>query len=147
MFELSSIWQALSDNKIIFGVILVVVGFIMLFYGILMTHLMIFLTAYFLTFAVLASIFTAFLTPESSTIAIYFSLLLILFLSTLAAYGLTKLVNVSIFFIGACTSYVMQFSVSSSQPSLIPSSAKSSISTPSGPSLSLRCSSRSPLAC
>lgn len=74
----------------------------MLFYGILMTHLMIFLTSYFLTFAVLASILSAFLTPESSRIAIYFSLLLIIFLSTLVAYGLTKLVNVSVFFIGAC---------------------------------------------
>lgn len=74
----------------------------MLFYGILMTHLMIFLTSYLLTFAVLASIFSAFLTPESSRIAIYFSLLLIIFLSTLVAYGLTKLVNVSVFFIGAC---------------------------------------------
>jgi hypothetical protein len=42
------------------------------------------------------------LRPDSSTIAIYFSLLFILFLSTLIAYGLTKLVNVSIFFIGAC---------------------------------------------
>lgn len=79
----------------------------MLFYGILMTHLMIFLTSYFLSFAILASIFTAFLTPNSSRIVIYFSLLLILFLSTLIAYGLTRLVNVSIFFIGACIIIVL----------------------------------------
>ena len=75
----------------------------MLFYGILMTHLMIFLTAYFLSFAVLIIIFSAILTPDSSRIAIYFSLLFILFLSTLIAYALTRLVNVSIFCIGACT--------------------------------------------
>jgi|JI9StandDraft_2_1071091.scaffolds.fasta_scaffold1078113_1 hypothetical protein len=103
VFELSSLWTALEDNKFIFGIVMFVVGFVMLFYGILMTHLMIFLTAYFLTFAVLASIFTAFLTPDSSRVAIYFSLLFIIFLSTLSAYGLSKLVNVSIFFIGACS--------------------------------------------
>lgn len=103
MFELSSIWSALTENKFIFGVVLFVVGFIMLFFGILMTHLMIFIAAYFLSFAVLLGIFTAFLRPDSSTVAIYFSLLFILFLSTLIAYGLTKLVNVSVFFIGACT--------------------------------------------
>lgn len=105
VFELSSIWSALTDNLLIFGFILFVVGFIMLFYGILMTHLMIFLAAYFLSFAILFGIFTAFLSPDSSTIAIYFSLLLILFLSTLTAYSLTKLVNVSVFFIGACNIY------------------------------------------
>jgi hypothetical protein len=78
------------------------VGFVMLFFGVLMTHLMIFITAYFLSFAVLALISSSFLRPDSSTIAIYFALLLILFLSTLIAYSLTRLVNVSIFFIGAC---------------------------------------------
>ena len=103
VFEISSIWTALSDNKLIFGLVLFALGFVMLFYGILMTHLMIFLTAYFLGFAVLIIIFSAILTPESSRITIYFSLLFILFLSTLIAYALTRLVNVSIFCIGACT--------------------------------------------
>lgn len=79
----------------------------MLFYGILMTHLMIFLTAYFLAFAVLVSIFSAILTPESSRVTIYFSLLLILFLSTAIAYGLTRLVNVSIFCIGAFLGFML----------------------------------------
>jgi len=74
----------------------------MLFYGILMTHLMIFLAAYFLSFAALMGIFSAFLGPDSNRIAIYFSLLFILFISTLVAYALTRLVDVSIFFIGAC---------------------------------------------
>lgn len=63
LFEISSLWTALSDNEFIFGVVLFVIGFIMLFYGILMTHLMIFLAAYFLSFAVFTGIFTAFLTP------------------------------------------------------------------------------------
>lgn len=74
----------------------------MLFFGILMTHLMIFIAAYFLSFAGLTGVFTAFLGPNSSTLLIYFSLLLILFLSTLIAYCLTRLVNVSVFLIGAC---------------------------------------------
>ena len=104
VFEISTLWRAISENKMIFGVLLFVIGFIMLFYGILMTQLMIFLTAYILTFAVLSGISTAFLTPESSKLAIYFALLFILFLSTLAAYGLAKMVNLSIFFIGASKS-------------------------------------------
>ena len=109
VFQLSSIWTAISDNAWIFGIILIMVGFIMLFFGVLMTHLMIFISAYFLSFAILGSIFTAILGPESSRVGIYFSLLLILFLSTLFAYGLTKLVNVSIFFIGACKTISIQF--------------------------------------
>jgi hypothetical protein len=79
-----------------------IVGFVMLFFGVLMTPLMIFIAAYFLSFATLALIASTFLRPDSSTITIYFALLGILFLSTLIAYGLARLVNVSIFFIGAC---------------------------------------------
>lgn len=83
----------------------------MLFYGIFMTHLLIFVSAYVLTFVVLAWIFSSFLTPYSSQITIYFSLLIILFLSTLVAYTLSKLVNISIFFIGACKYKFIQFLV------------------------------------
>jgi len=102
VFQLSSIYAAISDNSWIFGIILIAVGFIMLFFGVLMTHVVIFVSAYFLSFAVLVSIFTAFMGPESSRLAIYFALLLVLFLATLIAYALTRLVNVSIFLIGAC---------------------------------------------
>jgi hypothetical protein len=55
-----------------------------------------------LSFVVLGAIFTLILSPDSSLVAIYFSLLLILFLSTVIAYGITKLVGLSIFFVGAC---------------------------------------------
>lgn len=132
VFELSSIWSALTDNLFFFGIILFLVGFIMLFYGILMTHLMIFIAAYFLSFAILFGLFTAFLTPESSSVAIYFSLLLILFLSTLIAYSLTKLVNVSIFFIGACKIMLIQCLDLFWQPSLIQSSVRSLVYTQYG---------------
>lgn len=112
VFELSSIWKAISDNLLIFGSILVIVGFIMLFFGVLMTHLMIFIAAYFLSFAVLTLIASTFLRPDSTTIMIYFALLIILFLSTLIAYSLTKLVRVSIFCIGACKYTIIQSLVS-----------------------------------
>lgn len=72
-----------------------------------MIHLMIFITTYFLSFGVLLGLFSAFLSPESSKAIIYFSLLLILFLSTLIAYGLAKVVDFSIFFIGACNFYLI----------------------------------------
>ena len=115
VFELSSIWRALSENKLVFGVVLVIIGFVMLFFGILMTHLMIFITAYMLSFAALATLFTAFLRPDSNTLEIYFALLFILFASTLIAYSMTKLVKVSIFFIGACKSAITQSLALSSQ--------------------------------
>ena len=75
----------------------------MLFYGLLMINLTVFIAGYFISFALLAAIFTIFLGPNSSSIAVYFSLIFILLASTLIAYGLTKLINISIFFIGACT--------------------------------------------
>jgi len=74
----------------------------MLFFGILMTHLMIFLASYFMSFALLIGIATAFIGPDSSKLVIYFTLLFILFLATVIAYSLTRLVNFSVFFIGAC---------------------------------------------
>lgn len=74
----------------------------MLFFGVLTTHLTIFFASYFLSFAIIGGIFTVFLRPDSSGIVVYFCLLLILFLSTLVAYGLSRLVNVSLFFVGAC---------------------------------------------
>lgn len=86
----------------ILGIILFIIGFQMLFYGLLMINVTVFIAGYFISFAILGGIFTVFLGPNSSSIAVYFSLLFILLASTLIAYGLTKLINVSIFFIGAC---------------------------------------------
>ena len=74
----------------------------MLFYGLLMLNVTVFIAGYFISFALLAAIFTVFLGPTSSSIAVYFSLLFILLTSTLIAYGLTKLISISIVFIGAC---------------------------------------------
>lgn len=107
IFTMQSIWQTLDNNKIIFGIILFIIGFIMLFYGVLMIHLMVFLATFFLSFAALLGIFSAFLNPESSKAIIYFSLLFILFVSTLIAYGLARMVNFSVFFIGACKNIVI----------------------------------------
>ncbi len=67
-----------------------------------MINVTVFIAGYFISFAIYGGIFTVFLGPDSSSIAVYFSLLFILLASTLSAYGLTKLINVSIFFIGAC---------------------------------------------
>jgi hypothetical protein len=81
-------------------------GFNMLFYGLLMINLTVFIAGYFISFAILGGIFTVFLTPDTSSITVYFSLLFLLLASTLIAYGLTKLINVSIFFIGACNNFI-----------------------------------------
>lgn len=73
----------------------------MLFYGLLMINITVFICGYFISFAVYGGIFTVFIGPDTGTITVYFALLFILLASTLTAYGLTKLINVSIFFIGA----------------------------------------------
>lgn len=80
----------------------------MLFYGLLMINLTVFIAGYFISFAILGGIFTVFLGPNSSSISVYFSLLFILLASTLIAYGLTKLINLSIFFIGACNHIIIK---------------------------------------
>lgn len=47
------------------------------------------------------AVFTVIISPHSSTIVIYLCFLFILFVSTLLAYGITKLVGISLFFVGA----------------------------------------------
>jgi hypothetical protein len=54
-----------------------------------------------ITFAVLGAILTVFVGPYSSTFIIYFAFLMLLFTATMLAYGVTKLMGISIFFVGA----------------------------------------------
>ena len=91
-----------GPNIILWSIIVFLLGFQLLFYGLLMINVTVFIAGYFISFAIYGGIFTVFLGPDSSSIAVYFSLLFILLASTLSAYGLTKLINISIFFIGAC---------------------------------------------
>src|SRR5690606_32000314 len=91
VFQISSLWTTLEEHSVIFGIILFVLGFQMLFYGLLMINVTVFIAGYFISFAILGGIFTVFLGPDSSSIAVYFSLLFILLASTLIAYGLTKI--------------------------------------------------------
>lgn len=102
VFQISSLWTTLEEHQVILGIILFLLGFQLLFYGLLMINVTVFIAGYFVSFAIYGGIFTVFLGPDSTSIAVYFSLLFILLASTLTAYGLTKLINVSIFFIGAC---------------------------------------------
>jgi hypothetical protein len=52
---------------------------------------------------VLGSLLTLFISPDSSTITIYGSFIVLLFISCFIGYGATKLIGLSVFFIGACT--------------------------------------------
>lgn len=115
--------MTLQSHSLVLGVVMVLLGTVMLFYGILMTHLVIFLATYCLCLAVLVGVATAFLSANSSSIAIYFTLLLIVALSTLAAYALTRLVKVSLFFVGGSKHALTQFSASCWPLSPTPSSA------------------------
>lgn len=73
-----------------------------LFFGRAMLVVTIFVAGYFITFVILAAISSLFLKPTTSSIIVYFSLLFVLFLCTVVAYGCTKLIKFSIFLIGAC---------------------------------------------
>lgn len=102
--EISSLWEALYDNAIIFGIVLFGAGITELFFGRKMLNPTIFIAAYCLSFAVLGGILSGFvLKPDSSLILIYFSLLLALFLSSCIAYVVMGMTHISMFVVGACT--------------------------------------------
>ncbi len=101
VFQVSNIWKVFEDNWIIIGLIMIVLGLHLLFFGRATIETTIFVAGFLICFAVLGSIFTLFVSPYSSTFIIYFAFLILLFASTMLAYGITKLVNVSIFFVGA----------------------------------------------
>lgn len=101
VFEVSSIWKVFEDNWILIGIVLFIVGAHMLFFGRATIETTIFIAGFLISFAVLGAIFTIFVNPHSSTFVIYFCFLFLLFLSTMLAYGITRLVGVSIFFVGA----------------------------------------------
>lgn len=112
MFSVSNIWQVLEDNKLIFGVILLVLGLYMLFYGRVAIEVTVFAAAFFLSLAVVGAIFTVLVSPYSSTFTMYFSFLLLLTICTLLGYLATRLINVSILLVGACTPFLTQSSAS-----------------------------------
>lgn len=86
---------------------MIVLGLHLLFFGRVTIETTIFIAGFLICFAVLGSMFTLFVGPYSSTFVIYLAFLLLLFASTMLGYGITKLVNVSIFFVGASNSYVI----------------------------------------
>ena len=90
-----------EDNWILIGFLLFFVGLHLLFFGRVTIETTIFVAGFFIAFAVLGAIFTIFVGPYSSTFVIYFAFLLLLFASTIISYGITKLVDVSMFFVGA----------------------------------------------
>lgn len=101
VFEVSSLWNVFHDNWIIIGILMVLLGLHLLFFGRTAIETTIFIAGFLIILALLVAISTIFISPYSSTFVIYFAFLLILFLSTIVAYGVTKLVNVSLFFVGA----------------------------------------------
>ena len=103
VFQVSSIWNVFQDNWILIGLILMVIGAYLLFYGRETIVVTVFFASFFIVFGILGALSTVFISPYSSTFVVYFSFLLILFLSTIAAYLVTKILNISVFFIGACT--------------------------------------------
>jgi uncharacterized membrane protein YcaP (DUF421 family) len=100
---MSSLWEALSDNQVIFGIVMLVVGVTELFFGRKMLQPTIFIAAYCLSFAVLGAIASELIVkPDSSLIVIYMTLLLILFVSSCVAYLVMGASYISVFCVGAC---------------------------------------------
>lgn len=98
----------MSDNAIIFGIVLFLVGVMELLFGRKMLQPTIFIAAYCLSFAVLGGIATELIvSPTSSLLLIYLVLLLVLFLSSCIAYFIMGASHISIFCVGACTNYVI----------------------------------------
>jgi hypothetical protein len=77
-------------------------GFYLLFYGRSAVDITVFLAVFLISMIALGSLLTLFISPNSSNLTIYSSFLLLLFVSCLFGYGATKLIGVSVFFVGAC---------------------------------------------
>lgn len=107
MIQMERIWTVIHDNLIFVGLILVIVGGYLLFYGRATIEVAVFLSSFFIIFGILGAIATIFISANSSSFAVYFTFLIILFLSTLFAYFITKIIDYSIFFIGACNIIVI----------------------------------------
>ena len=107
VFQVSSLWVVIDENPLIFGIILFVIGVQSLFFGRITIEISLFFAAFFICLLILGAILTVFIGPNSSTVTIYFSFLLLLAIATLISYGITKLVDISLFFIGACTFCLM----------------------------------------
>jgi hypothetical protein len=104
VLEISRLWEALHDNAILFGIVMVAVGVMELLFGRKMLQPTIFVAAYCLTFAIVgAFVSEIILGPDSSLLVIYFSLLGVLFISSFVAYLVMGISPLSIFCIGACT--------------------------------------------
>lgn len=107
-------WKVFEDNIILFGFILFVLGVYLLFYGRVTLEMTVFVATFFISMAVVGSIFTLFVSPYSSTFRMYFFFLLLLIICTLIGYGAIRLINVSILFVGASKLTLTQSWASSS---------------------------------
>lgn len=77
-------------------------GFYLLFYGRSALDVTVFIAVLLISLAALGSLLTLLISPNSSNITIYSCFLLLLFVSCLLGYLATKLISVSVFFVGAC---------------------------------------------
>lgn len=80
-------------------------GFYLLFYGRSTIDITVFIAVMMISLATIGSLLTLFISPTSSTLVIYAAFIVLLFVSCLFGYMATKLINVSVFFVGACTIY------------------------------------------
>jgi hypothetical protein len=58
---------------------------------------------FFISLAIFGGLLTLFVSPNSTSFTLYTAFIILLFISCLLGYLATKLINISIFFIGACT--------------------------------------------
>lgn len=79
-----------------------IIGFYLLFYGRSTIDITIFIAVFFVSLLIIGSLLTLLVSPNSSSLVIYSTFLFLLFFSCLLGYSATKLINISIFFIGAC---------------------------------------------
>lgn len=106
IFQVSSLWTVVEDHYIIFGLVLMVIGFHSLFFGRIALEITIFTAGFFVCMAILGSLLTVFIGPNSKPFVVYLSFILLLLVCTLLSYGITRLVDISLFFVGACTYFM-----------------------------------------
>lgn len=103
IFQVSSLWSIVEEHYVVCGLVLLAVGFHSLFFGRIALETTIFIAGFFVCLAILGSLLTVFIGPNSKPFVVYLSFILLLFACTLLSYGITRLVDISLFFVGACT--------------------------------------------
>jgi len=110
LVQISEVWGFILDNKYIFGILGIIIGFIECFFGLAILKPSLFIIGYFSGFGFLILIFGEFiLTPDSSVILIWILLLLAVLFGAITGYLATSLPKIGFMALGLWFGFILAF--------------------------------------